>query len=133
MEKTNFWKKYVLNWKGECFQHFQCCKRNTLIWKDTEEIHFCKIFKSSKTFSNSDEVEGTLDLVHRKAFLLKYLFIAPVIVRHALLGFFIDNVTIINISLDKSFIYSKKWRSWNETLKFAWQIYDSIYFTKYWS
>ena len=37
-----------------------------IIWKETEEIHFYKICKSSKTFWTGGEFEGTLEVVHRK-------------------------------------------------------------------
>ena len=43
-----------------------------LTWKAAEENHVCKFWKSSIAFRNSDRVEGTLNVAHRKAFLLMY-------------------------------------------------------------
>ena len=132
--KKNIWKSFVLFWKGVCFQHFYWCKRivlKELIWKDTEEIHVCKICKLAQLCKTSDGVEGTLDLAHHKAFLLNYLllhlwllgmrYIGQILflVKGWIINFYIYNVTIIKMRPDKSFVYSKKCGSWNETSKFT--------------
>ena len=69
-KKLNFWKNNVLFWKRMFFNILK-----ELIWKDTKEIHFCKISKSSITSCTSGCVEGTPDLVHCKAFLLMYFLL----------------------------------------------------------
>ena len=42
----------------------------------------------------------------------------------------IYNIIIIKIGPDKGFLYSKKYRSTNDALKFAYETYEFIYFTK---
>ena len=100
--------------------------------KDSEEIHFYKICKSSITFSPSDQVEGTLCLVYCKTFLLKYLLLLLWLLGIRYIGqilfsvermnyklFHIYNVTIIKMKTDKSLTNSKKYGSWDEAQKFA--------------
>ena len=63
-DKNEFFKKLCFVLKKVHFQHFYWCKRSAikeLVLKDTEEIHFCKIYKSSII----------LELVHLKTFPLK--------------------------------------------------------------
>ena len=61
--KMSFLKNFILFWKRVYFQHFWWCKKialRELVPKDTEEIHFCKISKSSIIFCTGEGVKGTL-------------------------------------------------------------------------
>ena len=76
--KNFFLKSYVLFWKRICFQYIWWCIKSALkrlVWKDIEEIHFCTICKGRIIFYTSGEVEATLELVHRKVFLLRCLLL----------------------------------------------------------
>ena len=93
-------------WKGVCFQYFQWCQGiviKELIWKRTEEIHICKVCKSSTTFWTSNGVEGTLDLV--KLYIGQIIFSGE----GMKLSFFTYNVIIIKMRSDKYNVTISRW------------------------